>query len=519
MKKFEQKLEEMIESFFNINLYGPSGCGKTSLINRVFRSESKIYVKFNLSDFYSKKNVFYLISNNINKYLNSKSKRQKKHIENINKWYDLYQALDSFSNSALKIYLIIDNILDMESFNYYKKELIKFFVAISSCQNTKIILISNFDITNSEIQYDYDFSSFISIQFPVLTNDELKNIIDKECYSKYYEINRYNELVSTCINNFQYNFSNLNEIIFNVKQNLNLFDNIHTDSKMTELLKKANYNKKKSKKKGNEDNKDEDIEMEDNQDVDDELDIESNINVEEDENKSEDSSENQKKYEKDIYTYTNHAKNNGIIYNQNNLRINIKKQVHYAPIHLMKLDSFFKKKQQDIIGIIDEDENFDNNNNNTNTNNHIKNLTESLSKSQKILLLASYIASETSSKNDKSLFKYQKNRNSKKLHRKNKNFGLNLKSNVGYPFNVNRLTAIYQSLLKLINQEFEDDDIMLKCEIATLAKLGLIRALSSFDSKAIDQKYFTGINLDFALKISEDYDIQLDDFIKYEKID
>ena len=214
-------------------------------------------------------------------------------------------------------------------------------------------------------------------------------------------------------------------------------------------------------------------------------------------------------------TYTNHAKNNGIIYNQNNLRINIKKQVHYAPIHLIKLDSFFKKKQEEIIGIIDEDENIDNNNN---SNNHIKNLTESLSKSQKILLLASFIASETSTKNDKSLFKYQKNRSSKKLHRKNNNFGLNLKSNIGYPFNVNRLTAIYQSLLKLINQKFEDDDIMLKCEIATLAKLGLIRALSSFDSKAIDQKYFTGINLDFALKISEDYDIQLDDFIKYEKI-
>jgi len=517
MEKFEQKLEEMIESFFNINLYGPSGCGKTCLINKVFRNYSKIYVKFNLSDFYSKKNVFYLISKNINKYLNSKSKHQKKHFENINKWYDLYQNLDNFTNSALKIYLIIDNILDMESFNYYKKELIKLFVALSSCQNTKIILISNFDITNSEIQYDYDFSSFISIQFPVLTNDELKNIIDKECFSKYYEINRYNELVSTCISNFQYNFSNLNEIIFNIKQNLNLFDNIHTDSKMTELLKKANYNKG-SKKKENEDNKEEDIEMEDDKykDDDDELDIENNNNLEENENKRNKSSENKDKYEKDIYTYTNHAKNNGIIYNQNNLRVNIKKQVHYAPIHLIKLDSFFKKKQEEIIGIIDEDENIDNNNN---SNNHIKNLTESLSKSQKILLLASFIASETSTKNDKSLFKYQKNRSSKKLHRKNNNFGLNLKSNIGYPFNVNRLTAIYQSLLKLINQKFEDDDIMLKCEIATLAKLGLIRALSSFDSKAIDQKYFTGINLDFALKISEDYDIQLDDFIKYEKID
>ena len=60
MEIFEQRLEEMVASFFNINIYGPSGCGKTSLLNRINFSKSKnfIYVKFNLSDFYSKKNIF-----------------------------------------------------------------------------------------------------------------------------------------------------------------------------------------------------------------------------------------------------------------------------------------------------------------------------------------------------------------------------------------------------------------------------------------------------------------------------
>ena len=516
MEIFEQRLEEMVASFFNINIYGPSGCGKTSLLNRLNFSKSKnfIYVKFNLSDFYSKKNIFYLISKNLNKFLNAKSKNHNNnHLENINKWYDLYQNLENFKIFSLKIYYIIDSILDMESFNYYKKELIKFFVALSSCKNMKIILISNFDITNSEIQYDYDFSSFVSMQFPVLSNDELKIIIDKECQSKYYDRNRYDEIINTCIQNFQYNFSNLNEIIFNIKQNLYSFNYIQGDSKITEFMEKTKYNEKQEKKKKE---KYEDLEMKEtkNNEIDD-IDMNKNEIKDEQEQNNKKESKIHSLHDKDIYTYNNHAIINGKKYNQNNLRNNIKKQTKYSPIHIMKLESFFKKNQESIIGLMDEEEN----DGKTNEVNQTKNLTESLSKSQKILLLASYLASEISTKNDKSLFKAQKSRSAKKIHRRNNNIGYNLKSNVGYPFNVHRLTAIYQSLLSSTNQNFDIDDIMLKCEIATLAKLGLIRALSGFDSKAIDQKYFAGINLDFASKIAEDYGISLEDYIKYEKID
>jgi len=525
MEILEQKLEEMIGCFFNINFYGPSGCGKTSLLNKVFQGKYKSpYVRFNLSDFYSKKNVFNLISKNLNKFLNSKSKtHNNKHIfENINKWYDLYQNLESFKALSTKIYFIIDSILDMDSFNYYKKELIKFFVALNSCQNMKIILISNFDITNSEIQYDYDFSSFISMQFPVLTNVELKSIIDKECYAKYYEPNRFDEIINTCVQNFQYNFSNLNEIIFNIRQNLYSFDYIQTDSKITEFVDKTKYVHKEKKKKEKE-KKDEDIEMKDIEKGDDEMDLDINDNIKNEEYEREKEEERRisqekkeiSKHDKDIYTYNNNATNYGIKYSQKNLRFNIKKQTRYAPIHIMKLESFFKKNQEGIIGLMDEEEE----NEDKNSNNQTKNLTESLSKSQKYLLLASYLASEISTKNDKSLFKAQKSRSARKIHRRNNNVGLNLKSNVGYPFNVHRLTAIYQSLLSSSGQKFEGDDIMLKCEIATLAKLGLIRALSGFDSKAIDQKYFTGINLDFVSKIAEDYNISLEDYIKYEKVD
>ena len=481
MEEFEQLLEEMISSFFNINLYGPSGCGKTSLLNRVNPEKFKnyIYVKFNLSDFYSKKNIFNLISKKINKYLNSRSKNQSNPLENINKWYDLYQNLDNFKEASFKIYFIIDNILDMESFNYYKKELIKLFVISSSYQNTKIILISNFDITNSEIQYDYDFSSFISLQFPVLKKDDLKAIIDKECNSKYYIHNLYDEIVNTCIHNFQYNFSNLNEILYNIKQNLFLFKHIHGDSKITEFMEKTKYKNQKNKIKKKEEKKDEeDIEMKDATKKD-----KNDNDLDNDDNQIEENEEENEKYDKDIYTYNNHEINNGIKYNQKSLRMNIKQQTKYAPIHIMKLETFFKKGNN-FIGLMDEEEKKEKEkeneekNINENNNNQTKNLTESLSKSQKILLLASYLASEIPIKNDKSLFKAQKSKNIKKIHRRNNNVGYNLKSNIGYPFNVHRLTAIYQSLLSSTEQQFEIDDIMVKCEIATLAKLGLIRALS-----------------------------------------
>ena len=60
---------------------------------------------------------------------------------------------------------------------------------------------------------------------------------------------------------------------------------------------------------------------------------------------------------------------------------------------------------------------------------------------------------------------------------------------------------------------------MLKCDIATLAKLDLLKSIRNVDAKTLDQKYMTAINLEFANNIAEDYNIRLDDFIRYEKLD
>ena len=66
---------------------------------------------------------------------------------------------------------------------------------------------------------------------------------------------------------------------------------------------------------------------------------------------------------------------------------------------------------------------------------------------------------------------------------------------------------------------FQDDDIMVKCEIATLEKLGLIKNLSGIDARTMDQKFITRINLDLARKIAEDFDIKLEDYIKVDSLD
>ena len=531
MENFEKIFEAMIGQFFNINLYGPSGCGKTYLLNKVFNDQFKhsyFYIKFNLSDFYSKKNIFRMITTNMNKFLKMKSKDGVNHIDNLNKWYDLYQCFDSFKEAKIKIYFIIDSILDMDSFNYYKKEIIKLFVALKSTQNMKIILISNFDITNSEIQSDYDFSSIIPLQFPVLKVDELKGVLDKIFCEKYYVKNKFEELVNTCIQNFQYNFSNLNEMIFNIDQNLHMFNNLTPDAKLQEFHEKAKYipsldkkkdkkDKEKSKEKNKDRDKDKDIEMKDERekkkyDSDDEKEKENKPDKYNKEN-SKHNSEN-KKYEKDIYTSNFIAITDGIEFNQQNIRQNIKNQTGCAPIHEIKLESFLKKK--DIPQIQKEQEE----NRESKKYNQTKNLTESLSKSQKILLLASYFASEISAKNDKMLFKAKRPKGANKIKRKNKAIlGHNLKSTVGYPFNIHRLIAIYQSLLSSVECKFQDDDIMVKCEITSLEKLGLIKNLSGIDSRTMDQKYISKINLELARKIAEDFDIRLEDYIKVESLD
>ena len=150
------------------------------------------------------------------------------------------------------------------------------------------------------------------------------------------------------------------------------------------------------------------------------------------------------------------------------------------------------------------------------------NLTESLSFCQKIILLSAFIASETSPYNDSYIMK-----NSKKEHivirrgiKKEYN-GVSLRDITS--FSIQRLIAIYSSLHSIItNISLSNDDI----NVNLLSDIGTLEALSLLIPKSkqkdtfntlTSQKFICGFAADFAIKIAEDADIHLDDFVYINK--
>ena len=530
--KFENFLNEAISSYFNINLFGPSGCGKTTLLTKIFKHRQdyfEAHLLLNLSDFSMKKYLFEKISKFFNSFFESKSKNISRNCVNcIHKWYDLYELLEECNNLSYKIYFIIDDILDFDSFCYFKKELIKFLVCISTSKNMRVILVSNFDITNSELQYDFDFSNFTSIQFPDLTKEKIRQIIDAKFHDGYYDEKYYDEIVNSCIQNFTYNFQNLNEFIYNIRENLNLFNYKTVTGKVTQFIRKVQYThvKKSESEKKSEKNSEKISQNKKYQNK-------NNLNDNEEKNlnnKIEEEEYHTNIQNQDIYTFNSTINDHKEEYNSSILIQNIRNQISYAPIHIVKLDNFLEGREiyeDNNDNNIKESEN-ENVNEPNNSGNNVKKIEDSLSESQKILLLASYLANETSMKYDRYLFKEKKNNslNKNKGKNKNNNIAFKLKSNIGYAFTAHRLIAIYQSLCSIIyhddkhdkKNDIVDDDIMLKCEILTLIKLELLRKAGR-NNMSLDQKYLSAINLETASKIAEEYDIHLDEFIKYDKMD
>lgn len=188
------------------------------------------------------------------------------------------------------------------------------------------------------------------------------------------------------------------------------------------------------------------------------------------------------------YLFSNDEEN--LDYNE--LKNLINNQILRTPIHFDNINIFKKKK----------------------------NLTESLSFSQKVLLLSSFLANNISPNNDLNIFKKVSYNNKRKTKKNNNiNKGLNLKYKSNFPFSIQRLIAIYQILLSIIDYKeikVKYPSIELICDIETLDSLNLIIPLKNSEI-FIMKKYISGIGSDFALEIAEDFDIHLDDFIQYEK--
>lgn len=449
MEEFANKLEKLIKNEFNLNVFGPNGCGKTTTIKKLlnFRLLSinpffvKLHYFININEFFSSLQEY--IKSCISNITNISNKNDK--IFNIHNWNEFCELMDYFKELKFSFYLILDEILDIETFLFFKKQISKLLAINRVYSHFKLLLISNFDMKKSELTNYFDFSVIFSLPFPSLTKNDIRKIIDENCNNLTYNSKQNSAIVDECIENFYYAFMNLNEYIYNIKKNLETF---------------KNYN--------NITNEFKELKLDDN---------------------------------------TNNNNNSSKRNFENNLKKCIKEEINYAPIHLIKINSLNNNENSD----------------NLNTENALletgKNLTESLSISQKILLLSSFLATEISTNSDYNIFLHNKEGKSKRK-KMNLGKGISLKSKTNHPFNYHRLVAIYQSLNSIIFHDQNIDlnmDLELSSDIGTLANLNLIRPLRSADMNYMNRKYLSGIGIDFAQKIADDFNIHLEDFIKYEK--
>lgn len=377
----------------------------------------------NPNDFFDKVDLF------TNAYFKGAVNKDKSYYNinfQIKKWNDLYDLLQIINETSLKssfrIYLLIDQIADIHSFMAFTKPLSKLFALVNSFNILKLILVSNFDIINSEARTMFDMSSFISLCMPLKNKEEISKIVSKSLDNCIIE--RQNEIINRSVANYEYAIVNLNEIIHCTKENIEAVRNFQSDKNINKL----SFNKV--------------------------------------------------------------------------LDTSILQQIQYTPLHIKTLEN----NQQITDSKIME----------TSILQSGKNLTESLSISQKALLLSSFLASETSPNSDMAIFKNLKRT---RVHRYKERKGLNLKAKASHSFYLTRLIAIYQSMRSIIDNKDssnEDINIELICDIGTLTNLNLIRPVKSNENNIMGRKYISCIGIDFALKIAEDFGIRLDDFVRYD---
>ena len=328
-----------------------------------------------------------------------------------------------------------------------KHYLLKLFALAETFSKIKLILISNFDLSKSELASQFNFDTYVTECIPSIKSDKnyLKEIIlknldklnEQEIRSPQLFISpEEDSIVTKSINNLSYSFNNLNEYIYCIGENLNEFAPYKDETRMLKELEESV----------------------------------ANINL----------------------------NGNNINPRKPNFKEKLIHQINVMPVHIKNLSS---------------QKNF-----RLTTLQSTKQLTESLSKSQKIILLSSFLATQSPASLDHVIFQNAK-RTKIKIRKSKKN--LSLKTKNTHSFNINRLVAIYASLASIIDNNTRitncDLNIELISDINTLINLNLIRYVNTHDYSFLSRKMITNISLDFAKKIAEDFEMRIDDFINLEK--
>lgn len=229
-------------------LYSPNGTGKSHFFkNEVIPSFDYSFLYFSISDFVNmKEDVFAIITEFfrqvINKIKPSLIDRPMTDVFVINKFKDYYDLLMDMTG-LFHVYFVIDDIADIVSFGLYKKNLRKFLEVSLLFPEINFVLISSFDLKLSELNFSFNFDSFVSLHiFSHLSSEkpsskEIENIttlsplnVDhiKNVYYSKMKINSQFDRIggsfySNWIGQLLYYSINLNEFIYSlgtIKQSL-----------------------------------------------------------------------------------------------------------------------------------------------------------------------------------------------------------------------------------------------------------------------------------------------------------
>jgi hypothetical protein len=521
LPKKELQIKNLIENKFNINLYGPCGSGKSFLIKNLFQKHISNTVKtiyLRISDFSNMESIYEKIKkllikistqNNdrkLQKEGKKKSSRKKsmtinkiqeetnyrinqildKEVINLREIYSLFEELQAGNSSYEEysnIYFIIDNI---DSIDYFqdkklKKQLLKIFT-ICETFNLGIIFISSFKLLSSELILDFNFFlNFVAVDLiDVNLKENLFQIVKEEVLNMNNDLlpfsdgKTFNDALNYCIKTFTNNFLSLNDFIYHVKS-LMEFHFLDISNK------KKNFTNSEFKSKLRDSITEGVLKIRI---------IKSSNNFLEE--------EFEEKYVPEAGSFFETTANTLNSYNSNkNEGLNFQK----FPLESLKVEN-------------------------------------TLSQNQKLLLIASYLAKETTQFMDEKIFKNVRNVKNIKKRVQRRRTGGSLKKKDGSSFNIHRLIGIFSTMKQIISEPVSNkhqnqhkelktrNEINLDfiSDLQTLIELKLILVKSSnknsntynFEASSLSQRMFANISLNYSKSLCEEFGVNIFDFIKEE---
>lgn len=488
MMQFKKKYENLILNSFKINLVGPNGCGKTKMTKEILKELKIDHIYIRLYDLLDLSNIIQEIQEKatedaLNFWRKDKLAWEDVCENNVETIYEcsknktisnLFSIMECTSDIIRKFYIIFDDIDDPHFIthqNYVKGDsqhkLIKNFKRLISLSNHfhfKLILISNFDIKNSEVvcQDTLDYDDMITLFFPRATINEQKEYLMKIIESEQNkEIKRGNKIEDENQMIVDFEHKEINENIDDMRD-------YNTPSKMDVDEKKPSSTSVESF-----------------------LNITLNsfnwsiVNLNKIINSGLDIFNNVKEI-KDVTNYNKQVRN--LVRREIGEKLYINEKITDESNEIERSKSKFMR------------------------------CTESLSRCQKLLIVSAFIAGELNPHSDSKILKSVKM--GKKSHRLKEKY-CSIKKEV-QSFSVHRLTAIYCSLYSILfDKKLTNVDLGIEfmCDLNTLLKENLIRRIGSESNskKGLDhdltKKLVCNVNFIYVDLLAKGFELNLDNFI------